>query len=133
MQNYAPWTIVPVGTKVVRTMESSTLKVWEVYTVEYIDSRDVSVEGFTPMYSIDCFAPYEEKKEETNVDWLPVYITTKFIPWVSKGSVIVNAILKWKGIIVIQNDTKFPELSTDNKNCLNWLFKEHPEDFRKIN
>lgn len=134
MQNYAPWTIVPVGTKVVRTQVSSYLKVWEVYIISYTDDSFVRVEGSNEFFNINFFAPYIEEEVKKEAYSLPAYITLKFIPWVSKGSVIVNGIPKGKWITVIQNDTKFPEkLSIDHEDNVRWLLKEHPEDFKKIN
>lgn len=131
MQNYESWTIVPVGTKIVRTQGSSYLKVWEVYIVSYTDDSFIRVEGSNEFFNIDCFAPYieEEKKEEVNS--LPTYVVLKYMPWISKGSVIVQR-TDWT--VINQADDNF---SNNRSNYiidyLNWLLKEHPEDFKKIN
>lgn len=131
MKNYEPWTIVPVGSKIVRNHPNNQwLFNWIVCTV--IDSTVYYVTSDVEWdFKIENFAPYIE---EIETDWLPTYITLKFIPWVYKGSVIVNGVPKGKGITVIQNDTKFPEkLSIDHEDNVRWLLKEHPEDFKKIN
>lgn len=134
MKNYAPGTIVPVGTKVVRTKDADwMIEVWAVYTVSDYDKWFILLEWLenTWHWNIEYFAPYEEEYELEDTATLPVYLTLKEMLYISKGSVIVQR-TDWT--VVHQADSNYSNnpwnYVIDN---LNWLLKEHPEDFKKIN
>lgn len=135
MKNYEPGTIVPVGTKILRNHPTNQCDMnWSICTVTDSTIYYVTIEWEWD-FKIENFAPYKEVVEDIqSYDSLPTYITLKFIPWVSHGSIIVNLVQKWRGIKVIQDDSNFSEsLSVDQEDYIRWLLKEHPEDFKKIN
>lgn len=112
------------------------LEVWKVYTVKAQDwYANIELEWVTTEtpgnWCIEYFAPYEEECEPKDASTLPVYVTLKDMPYISKGSVIVQR-TDWT--IVHQANDSFPKnLLNYEIDNLNWLIKEHPEDFRKIN
>lgn len=131
MQNYATGTIVPVGTKIVRIEESNVLEVWRVYIIKKIDQSYVKAEWSDGFYSIESFAPYIEEDKQVETNWLPTYVALKDMPWISKGSVIV---CRSNGIVLNQADDNYSNNpSSYIIDYLDWLLKEHPEDFKKIN
>lgn len=130
MKNYAPWAIVPVGTKVVRTTQNIILEVWKVYTVVKNTADWIIIKWYEVHWEFNIvnFAPYEEE-EDTKI--IPVYVTLKDMPYISKGSVIIQR-TDWT-VVNQANDNYSNNPSNYIIDDLNWLLKEHPEDFKKIN
>lgn len=143
MQNYSPRTIVPVGTKVIRTKYANwVIEIWAVYTVSNCDKWFILLEWLesTWRWDIENFAPYEEAELE-DTSTVPTYVTLKEMPYISKGSVIV----KWKETInlnldfennltVVQNNiNSIHKLDSTQENFLLWILENHPENFKKIN
>lgn len=131
MKNYEPWTIVPVGTKIVRVDPSELLEAWKVYIVKEIHEYAVLVEGDNTAYGIEYFAPYIEEDKQVETDWLPTYVALKDMPYISKWAILVDRTQQGNSIIVVSNTcgAYWPWDET----TITWLLKEHPEDFKKIN
>lgn len=133
MKNYEPWTIVPVGTKIVRVDSSKILIRWQTYTVVEVVESDVILKWEEKYWRflIWCFAPYIEEEKQVKTDWIPTYVALKEMPYVSKWAILVDRTQQGNSIIVVSNTcgAYWPWDET----TLTWLLKEHPEDFKKIN
>ena len=118
---FEAWTIVPVGTKIVRHESGfAPLTAWNVYTVKECTKNRVYLEEYDGNYwfCIEYFYP---------LSCVQIYIPKKNIPILSENSVIVNS--DWVFTFVGWQLSKNIDVLNTQHIFLEWLINNHEEDF----